>query len=160
MKSLDAYLPSYEYSTRHEVAVRADAEGVDRALREVIFKDVPLVRALLFARGLGLRRATDNVLATMIPRATVLEDVRGEGMVVSLTGHFWRVRGRGPEPPADAVVDFRARPGSLSTETRVHIPDPKSRRRFERYWRVVRPFSGLIRLQVLRAAKRRAEAAG
>jgi len=160
VKSLDAYLPSYEYSTRHEVAVRADAEGVDRALREVIFKDVPLVRALLFARGLGLRRATDNVLATMIPRATVLEDVRGEGMVVSLTGHFWRVRGRGPEPPADAVVDFRARPGSVSTETRVHIPDPKSRRRFERYWRVVRPFSGLIRLQVLRAAKRRAEAAG
>ena len=159
MKSLDEYLPSYEYSTRHEVAVRADAEGVDRALREVTFKDVPLVRALLFARGLGLRRATDNVLATMIPRATVLEDVRGEGMVVSLTGHFWRVRGRGPEPPADAVVDFRARPGSLSTETRVHIPDPKSRRRFERYWRVVRPFSGLIRSQVLRAAKRRAEAA-
>jgi hypothetical protein len=95
----------------------------------------------------------------MIPRATVLEDVRGEGMVVSLTGRFWRVRGRGPEAPADAVVDFRARPGSLTTETRVHIADPESRRKFERYWRVVRPFSGLIRSQVLRAAKRRAEEA-
>ena len=159
MKSLDAYLPSYEFSTRHEVAIEADAAGADRALREVTFKDVPLVRALVFARGLGLRRATDNVLATMIPRATVLEDVRGEGMVVSLTGRFWRVRGRGPEAPADAVVDFRARPGSLTTETRVHIADPESRRKFERYWRVVRPFSGLIRSQVLRAAKRRAEEA-
>jgi hypothetical protein len=49
-------------------------------------------------------------------------------------------------------------PGSLSTETRVHIEDPGSRRKFARYWRVVRPFSGLIRVSILRAAKRRAEA--
>jgi hypothetical protein len=159
VKSLDTYLPSYEFSTRHEIAVQADAEAADRALRKVTFKDVPLVRALLFARGLGLRRPTDNVLATMIPRASVLEDVRGEGMVVSLSGQFWRVRGRGPEPPADAVVDFRAHAGALTTETRVHISDPESRRRFARYWRIVRPFSGLIRSQVLRAAKRRAESA-
>jgi hypothetical protein len=93
----------------------------------------------------------------MVPRATILEDVPGEGIVLSLTGQFWRLRGHGPEAPATAVVEFRASPGSLSTETRVHVPDPASRRRFARYWRVVRPFSGLIRVLVLRAAKRRAE---
>lgn len=159
MNDLDAYLPSYDFFIRHEVAVDADAAQADRALRDVTFKDVPLVRALLFARGLGFRPATDNVLATMVPRASVLEDVPGEGMVVSLTGQFWRLRGRGPEPPARAVVEFRARPGALSTETRVHVPDPVSRRKFGRYWLVVRPFSGLIRVLVLRAAKRRAEGA-
>ena len=157
MKSLDAYLPSYEFSTRHEVPVDADAARADRSLREVTFKEVPVVRALLFLRGLGLRRATDNVLATMVPRASVLEDVPGERMIVSLSGQFWRLRGEGPEQPASAVVEFRARPGALTTETRVHVPDPESRRRFSRYWRVVRPFSGLIRVLVLRAAKRRAE---
>jgi hypothetical protein len=94
----------------------------------------------------------------MVPHGSVLEDVPGEGMVVSLSGQFWRLRGRGPEAPAKAVVEFRARPGALTTETRVHVPDPVSRRKFERYWRVVRPFSGLIRVLVLRAAKRRAEA--
>jgi hypothetical protein len=57
------------------------------------------------------------------------------------------------------VIDFRALEGSLVTETRVHVPDPVSRRKFVRYWRVVRPFSGLIRMLVLQAAKRRAEAA-
>ena len=157
MKSLDAFLPAYEFSTRHEVSVAVDPARADRALREVTFKEVPLVRGLLLARGLGLRRAEDAVLATMVPRATILEDVPGEGMVLTLSGQFWRLRGRGPEAPATAVIDFRALPGHLTTETRVHIPDSVSRRKFRQYWRVVRPFSGLIRMGVLRAAKRRAE---
>jgi hypothetical protein len=159
MKSLDAFLPAYEFSTRHAVAVAVDSVQADRALREVTFKEVPLVRALLLARGLGLRRAEEPVLATMVRRATILEDVPGEGLVLTLSGQFWRLRGRGPEAPAMAVIDFRALPGSLATETRVHVPDPVSRRKFEHYWRIVRPFSGLIRMIVLRAAKRRAEAA-
>ena len=159
MKSLDAFLPAYDFSTRHAVAVAVDPARADRALREVTFKEVPLVRALLLARGLGLRRAEDTLLAAMVPRATVLEDVPGEGVVLTLSGQFWRLGGRGPEAPATAVIDFRALPGSLATETRVHVPDPVSRRKFGRYWRIVRPFSGLIRMVVLRAAKRRAEAA-
>ena len=158
MKSLDAFLPAYDFSTRHAVAVAVDPARADRALREVTFKEVPLVRALLLARGLGLRRAEDTVLGAMVPRATVLEDVPGEGVVLTLSGQFWRLGGRGPEAPATAVIDFRALPGSLATETRVHVPDPVSRRKFGRYWRIVRPFSGLIRMVVLRAAKRRAEA--
>jgi hypothetical protein len=159
MKSLDAFLPAYEFSTRHTVSVNVDPLRADRALRAVTFKEVPLVRALLLARGLGLRKAEDSVLGTMVPRATVLEDVPGEGLVLTLSGQFWRLRGRGPEAPATAVIDFRALPGSLATETRVHVPDPVSRRKFGHYWRIVRPFSGLIRMVVLRAAKRRAEAA-
>jgi hypothetical protein len=158
VKSLDAFLPEYDYSTRHEVSVAANPTLVDRALREVTFKEVPLVRGLLLARGLGLRRAEDTVLATMVLRATVLEDVPGEGLILRLNGQFWRLRGRGPEAPATAVIDFRALPGNLTTETRVHVPDAVSRRRFGQYWRVVRPFSGLIRIGLLRAAKRRAEA--
>ena len=158
MKSLDAFLPAYEFSTRHMVSVTVDPIRADRALRDVTFKEVPLVRALLLARGLGLRKAEDTVLGTMVPRATVLEDVPGEGLVLTLSGQFWRLRGRGPEAPATAVIDFRALPGSLATETRVHVPDPVSRRKFRHYWRIVRPVSGLIRMGVLRAAKRRAEA--
>jgi hypothetical protein len=159
VKSLDAYLPMYEFSTRHAVSVAVDPVRAERAMREVTFRDVPLVRVLLLARGLGLRRAEDTVLAAMVPRATILEDVPGEGLVLKLSGQFWRLRGRGPEPPATAVIDFRVLPGSLWTETRVHVPDPVSRRKFGHYWRIVRPFSGLIRMVVLRAAKRRAEAA-
>jgi hypothetical protein len=158
LKSLDAYLPEYEFSSRHEVRVAAGSAQADRALRELTFRDVPLVRGLLVARGLGARQAGQSVLDTMVPRATVLEDVPGEGIVLTLTGRFWRLRGRGPEAPATAVIDFRVGGGSMTTETRVHVPDPVSRRKFARYWRIIRPFSGLIRTSVLEAAKRRAEA--
>jgi hypothetical protein len=53
----------------------------------------------------------------------------------------------------------RALPGRMSTETRVDVADPRSRKLFARHWRVVRPFSVLVRALVSRAARRRAEAA-
>ena len=60
------------------------------------------------------------------------------------------------------MIDFRIAeiaPGRClaSTETRVHVADPAARRAFRRYWLVVRPFSGLIRILYLRAVRRRAE---
>jgi hypothetical protein len=124
----------------------------------VTFGDVPLVRALVFARGLGLPRSDHRVVDAIRGRATVLEDDPGRGIAVALHGQFWRLRGHGPEPPATAIVRFDAADGLLATETRVQVP-AASRARFVRYWRIVRPFSGLIRNQVLHAAKRRAEAA-
>jgi hypothetical protein len=160
MRDLDEFLPSYEFVARHEIGVDVDPDRADRALREVTFREVRVVRGLLLARGLGARRGRERVLDSLVPRATVLEDVAGAGVVLRVSGPFWRLRGRGPDPPATAVIDFRVGSGKLTTETRVHVPDPTSRRKFARYWRVVRPFSGLIRKQVLRAAKRRAEAGG
>jgi hypothetical protein len=58
-------------------------------------------------------------------------------------------------------MDLRALPegkgARLETETRVFLTDAAARRRFDAYWIVVRPFSGLIRRRWLRAAKHRAE---
>src|SRR6478752_7590533 len=45
----------------------------------------------------------------------------------------------------------------LSTETRVSPTDDAAAGRFRRYWTVVRPGSDVIRLDVLRAVRRRAE---
>ena len=45
----------------------------------------------------------------------------------------------------------------LSTETRVVTTDAATRRTFARYWLVVRTGSGLIRREMLRELKRRAE---
>ena len=103
----------------------------------------------------------------------MLDDVPGEGIVLGLTGQFWRLRGgdRGRARTAEeflaytrpdackAVIDFRVGQSLLSTETRVHVPDLVSRQKFRRYWLAIRPFSGLIRVLFLRAVRQRAEAA-
>ncbi|MDX6511617.1 MAG: hypothetical protein QOE36_1121 [Gaiellaceae bacterium] len=160
MRTLDAFLPSYEFSERHAVSVDAPPARVDRAVREVTLAELPVVRALFALRGLPRRQGDVPVLTVFGGSTTVLEDVPGEGLVLELRGQFWRLRGGRGEPSATAVVDFRTdHAGILSTETRVHVADAGARRKFARYWRVIRPFSGLIRIRMLRAAKRRAEAA-
>jgi hypothetical protein len=45
----------------------------------------------------------------------------------------------------------------VATETRIVCTDEASRRAFLRYWRVIRPFSGLIRLEMLRLLRNAAE---
>jgi hypothetical protein len=156
LKSLDAFLPDYEFVERHRVAIHAGPERIDRALRELRLEDVPVVRVLCALRGLPRRGRVLNVIGGL---GSVLEDVPGEGVVLGLRGHFWRWNRKGEGPQAEAVADFRIGNGGLSTETRVHVPDPTARRKFTWYWRTIRPFSGLIRILILRATRRRAEAA-
>jgi hypothetical protein len=153
MRELDAFLTEYEFSERHRIAIRAPAERIDAAIRAVRLDDSRLVRALFRVRG--LRRLPTTAIGS-IPGASVLDDAPGEGIVLGLRGDFWRLRGGGDS--CEAVIDFRAGDGALTTETRVHVADRAARRKFAFYWRVVRPFSGLIRILWLRAAKRRAEA--
>ena len=175
MRPLDDFLPIYEFLERHRLAIDAPPGRIDEAIRTVSLAEMPVARALWAVRRLGrpwgdaARPFVDGALKN----AVVLDDAPGEGLVLGLTGQFWKLRGgdRGTRahtaeeflafarPDAcKAVIDFRVGTSLLSTETRVHVPDPASRRKFRRYWRVIRPFSGLIRIMFLRAARRRAEA--
>lgn len=160
MKALDEFLPEYEFVERHHARVDAAPERIDRAFREVTLRDLPAVRVLFSLRGMRGHRVDRPLLDELLKGAEVLEDTPGEGLVFRLRGQFWRVRGGDDTgSAAEAVADFRVETGGLSTETRVHVEDLVARRKFRRYWRVIRPFSGLIRILILRAAKRRAEAA-
>jgi hypothetical protein len=88
----------------------------------------------------------------------------------------WRLTGGAPPPTLDAAgvrsfaepgwvrigMDFRLTPAMggthLSSETRVQATDDETRRRFDRYWLVVRPGSSAIRYEVLTAVAIKAEA--
>ncbi len=176
MSPLDEFLPVFEFSERHQLAIAASPERIDAAVRQVSLTDMPAARVLWWLRRRGRPYGDSGkpFVARALPNSVVLDDVPGEGIVLGLTGQFWRIGGgnRGPglrtreeflaydRPDAcKAVFDFRVGPGLLSTETRVHVPDRGARRKFRRYWLVIRPFSGLIRILFLRAARKRAEAA-
>jgi hypothetical protein len=55
------------------------------------------------------------------------------------------------------VIPLNEDASRLSTETRVQATDAMSRRQFLRYWRIIGPFSGLVRRDLLRRIKREAE---
>ena len=100
-----------------------------------------------------------------------LEEAPPREIVLGVAGRFWRPTGNvqpfrrqdfdGPvgRGLARAVWNFALRDTGdghtlLSTETRVVCGDAASRRKFRLYWRVVGPFSGLIRRSMLRAIRR------
>lgn len=95
-------------------------------------------------------------------------------IVLGTIGRFWKASGgvrrfgaqefaAFDEPGwAKAAWNFRVEPAEggrtvLTTETRVLCTDERSRRAFRRYWLLIRPFSGLIRLEMLRLIRREAE---
>jgi len=143
-----------------------------RALPGLLVAPRATVRRFLARRG--SRRITLDALASA--GFVLLGEDPGREVVLGTIGRFWRASGgmrpfaaaefaRFDEPGwAKAAWNFRvdrAQGGAtLSTETRVLCTDPGSRRAFRRYWRIVRPFSGLLRLEMLRAIRRDSERTG
>jgi hypothetical protein len=123
----------------------------------------------LAGRGRGLRN--------LFREGVVLDDDSPRDLVLGLTGRFWTPAGgllasdrasfRESPPPGTARVAWSFRVSAsgsgmtyLETETRIRCADPGARRAFARYWRLVRPGSGLLRRAILAAVRRDAERGG
>jgi hypothetical protein len=178
---LDELLPEYEFAERHTTRVHAAPAAVLAAVKAATPGEMPFVRGLfalrsgpaLLTRGRGLPRAKDRPLAEqMIEFGFVTLVEREDELVLGYVGQPWKLAGGSmprlsaeqwhafAEPGyAKAIVSFRASESVLETWTRVHLTDAASRRRFAFYWRLIRPWSGLIRRNWLRAARRRADGA-
>jgi hypothetical protein len=180
---LDAVLPEFDVSKRYRVGIRASP---DRVFEEVLRYDFGRSRVtglLMALRGYGgrIRRAAAKEPGTL-PESLArfgfvpLAEAPGEELVFGLIGQFWRPSGGLRSVSAAEFTSFRD-PGfakaawnlrvartsdpavtELSTETRVACYGDSARRKFLLYWRVVEPFSGLIRWSLLRGVRRAAEA--
>lgn len=112
-------------------------------------------------------------LADLQRRFVTLAEEPGREIVFGAIGRFWKPRGGLRRVAPDAFMAFtepgyakaamiflvqQAPQGALvSTETRVVATDEASRDSFLRYWRIIGPFSGLIRTRTLALLKSRAE---
>ena len=184
---LDELLPHYDFEEAHARRVGAFPAAALAAVRAATPGEMPLVAFLYalrsvparLARGRGLPRDRSRPQwEQMLESAGFLTLVDEEDeSVLGYAGQPWKLTGgtgAGVSSAEDwrefsapgyvkAVMNFRAEPAEggalLRTETRVLATDEASRRVFGRYWRVIRPGSGLIRRSWLRAAARRAGAA-
>ncbi len=141
-------LPDPEFAERHAVTIAAPAERVWRTL------------------------ASWGFLRAFIP----LTERPPRELTVGLAGRWWRPRSPLNEPRLADLGEFTAfsRPGYakgtfsfalhdlsggrtlLVTETRLVTTSPDAHRAMGRYWRLIRPGSGLIRIMMLRMLRRRA----
>lgn len=158
-------LPDCEVHSVHTARISAGPDKVYEAARRLDMSSSRLIRVLFRLRGMppaaltaeGLERIRFKLLVEDPPRAFVL----------GIVGQFWKPSGRlvdfdagrftalNVPDGAKAVWSFDVTPVSgtetvLRTTTRVSCGSEASRRSFRRYWRVVGPFSTLIRRRVLR----------
>ena len=159
MAAIDDVLPHFDAREVHSVRLALPAvEAIELALATPIGAD-PLVRLLLRLRGLHARGTIGEALVGL----GLAELERQEGEVVfGGSGTPWRpggpIRGFASARPGTVriVTDFRSDGARLTTETRIAAVDDAARRSFRRYWRVVGPFSALIRRRWLAQIAKRA----
>ncbi len=178
---IDRFLPKYDVIEHHETTVGAPVEVTYRAMKELDFAGSPVILLLLAVRGLpalftgAVKPARRLGLNEIVQSGfVVLEEEPDREIVLGVVGKFWRLTSGihridagefvGFDTPGFAkgawnfVVSERQGGGStVVTETRVLCTDADARRKFTRYWRLVGPFSALIRRLLLHTIKRDAQ---
>ena len=178
MSALDAVLPAYRHGEIHATVARATPEALWAALEATTIGELRLTRLLTRLRGLPQATGRTPFLDAMTRRFAPLVGDAPRLLIVGGIGQPWKLRGGQDVPVADAAAlsafdrpgfvviaaSFEVEPAGegrarLRTETRVQPTDPAAARAFRPYWYAIRIGSGLIRRDLLGAARRRAEAA-
>jgi hypothetical protein len=169
---LDAVMPTWDVTIAEHLIVLADPATTYRAAHGLDFLRVhtPLLDAAMWARGLPDRLSGRAVVAPPrlvlgegdpLPGWTVLGEVPDRELAFGAVGKFWQPdiewRDVAPEEfaaftepgwgkiAADfSVRAYGARATLLTYECRTATTDVESRRKFLRYWWLVRPFVGHI----------------
>lgn len=169
---LDGLMPEFDFGNDYERVVVAPPARVSEAVEAYRLDGSLLIRLLFRLRGIpvpGILRGLSQTLGF-----TLLGEEAGKEIVFGIAGRFWalnEVANLISVPGAQAFRDFDM-PGTakaamnfrcdalpngttrLSMETRVKCIDGKAYRRFRFYWALIKPFSGWIRLAMLRGIGR------
>ncbi len=179
---IDRFAREFDFTEIHRIEIDAAPDVVYDAVWTTDIASQWIVRALVSLRSLPKVLFGAGPASGEAPTALRLEGLlrvgfgllaedKGREVVLGVSGRFWR--------PVDNLLPFRREdfdaavaPGTargvwnftvsevspgrtlLETETRVVCGDPASRRKFAAYWLFIRPFSGLIRIVMLRAVAR------
>lgn len=177
---LDDVVPVADHVTRQARVIDAPRTVVWEELHRLKVRSLPVTMVLGGVRALPLvlagkrRTGVDRPFLDIIP-IPVLSSESPSSIVFGGVLQAWRLTGGEPPPRLDADgvrefaepgwvkigMDFRLTPAMggthLSSETRVMATDDGTRKRFDRYWLLVRPGSSAIRYEVLTAVAVKSE---
>ena len=182
---LDGAMPQYEFVEHHQIRVHAPLARAYSALQSVTPDELAAYAILMKVRNGAMGRSWSRPKGPSPAIIAIFSDPRSGYMLIQrneremVFGGIGRVRSTGEEavlssPAAFASFDQRgcvnvafnlkvddAGNGwtTVRTETRLHALDPESRRATAVYWRLIYPWSGMLRTMWLQAARNRAEKA-
>jgi hypothetical protein len=169
----EKYLPEYDFNEVHSIEVDADEKSIFRAIMDLDTRRSPLIRILLRLRGMDTNAVAGYQNLTRMG-FTVLElDSFREG-IAGLVGQFWKPSGNiqtvtanefcsfGRDGFLKATWNFRIIKGQngtnmVETETRIRCLGASAKRRFRIYWFLIKPFSGIIRNEMLKIIRDQAK---
>jgi hypothetical protein len=168
---IDKYLPEFDFNERHSITIVSDRQTISSVLENFDFSSSRIIRFLFWLRGMPSKKLSIERLTR--DGFIELERTKNDEIVIGLIGQFWKPKGNLQKFEPLEFISFRkpsflkgvwnfkigdhADSCLLSTETRVYCTDNLSKRRFSKYWLFVKPFSGLIRMEMLRAIKKASE---
>ncbi|MFX4261503.1 hypothetical protein ACOBQJ_04785 [Pelotomaculum propionicicum] len=182
---LDYYLPQYHFVERHSITVDSTPEKVYEAFWQLDMAESKVIKNLLKMRGtyglvskgkLNKQPSLGLSIKDMINSGFILlEKVENKEVVMGFAGRFWQpsggiVRNVSMEDfvrfknngYCKSAWNFYIGQGNgdelrLSTETRIMCCGRSAKIPFSLYWAAIKPFSGWIRLEMLRMIKKLAE---
>jgi hypothetical protein len=175
--SLDSWLPDYQVRAVHRRASRAQPPALWKSAQRTRIRDTRVLRPLIGARLGPHAPPADTTFRELFRTGifTLLEE--GDRYSISgVAGCLWSPRGeyarfesaadyKEYEPPGRAkaavmtLVRDHERGSEIVTEIRVWCTDRRAEMRFRPVWMLVAPFLRFVRIDLLRAVARRAEAA-
>jgi hypothetical protein len=159
---IDQVLPEWDANEVHETVLAVTPERALAAALAVPAAPDAIVRGLLRLRGLPSSGSIEELLLGMgFERLALAPDE----VVFGAAGTPWKLGGGlgrfedGLPGTVRIAANFRVEPLAdggtrLSTETRIAAVDDPAGRAFRRYWRLIGPFSALIRRRWLAAVRR------
>ena len=183
---LNYYLAKYDFVEKHKININSSKEKVFQAIWSLDINKSKIIRILFSLRGfygmLGLGKKPANLehiglsFEELIKKSGFipLEEVRNQEIVVGLVGKFWQPTGKIQRLKATDFMNYyqtgygkvawnlyimqnTGNNVTLSTETRIRCLGFQAKCLFLLYWMVIRPFSGWIRLEMLKIIKEQAE---
>ena len=176
---LDDIMPEYQFSERHSQRIQAKPEQVMQAIRQSTFGDLKSLATLLKVRAAALRL---HQTGDFSQDKRVMDAFLASGYLFGGRDHeiamfgIWNARAnRRPDVRTlQELADYRKQGvvkmafdfnvedagggwSTISTETRVLALDDATCRGIGRYWRLIVPGSGMLRVQWLEGIKKRAE---
>lgn len=166
---IDRYLPRFDFNEVHKIHINAQTDRVYPQTLQMNLNNSWITKTLFKLRGLP---STDISLKSIISQGpfNILEEkenieivigmVTDQRMVPDFNFNWDQDQNQSSSKQIKIAWNFFLEENKgtrLTTETRIQCSDRSTRICFMLYWFIIRPFSGLIRNEMLKTIKAQAE---